>query len=43
MSQAAIEYAGGIPIIYDHKIPTLATSPVIDYGYRNFIDQMLII
>ncbi|CAD8086655.1 unnamed protein product [Paramecium sonneborni] len=41
LSQPSIEYAGGIPLISEFQIKTLSTSPIIEFGVRNLIDQMI--
>ena len=41
LSQSALEFAGGIPLVAEYQIQTLATIPVVDYAFRNFMDQYI--
>ncbi|CAD8091937.1 unnamed protein product [Paramecium sonneborni] len=41
LSQPSIEYAGGLPLISEFQIKTLSTSPIIEFGVRNFVDQLI--
>lgn len=44
LSESSLEYSGGLPLLLNQnnmKCDILATSPMVDYSFRNFMDQYI--